>query len=421
MPPPNNFRTGDGLNTAGFNWVRRVSGGDNGAGTSQNTNREQLNVRLDYQITDSNKVNLVISRENNQQDGLLPTWPSGIFGKQWRTPKVYSAQYTASITPTVLNEFRWGYSLTDWYTIAPAGEGCCIGDDEFVNLTPEARELFDTYYSVSNGYPYLPAFNTMGGSFGSSPWFRSFGSSRGQRSPRWTLQDHTSWVIGAHSFTAGWEGDFSLTDGWTNGGLWPGINLDNGAFPLDLQTRIPGIDQNAGLAEDLLNDLSGSVASYGHNYLVNDPSRGFDTALDAARSRLVYPQDDWGAYFKDDWNVTPNLTLNYGVRWDVYGVPYEGKGLATYPKDYNILGISGSGSLTQIISVGRNSPNPNIQVYPKDWNNFAPSFGFSYRVPWVDRTTVVRGGYGTATRVRRRSLTSTTFWAATPAGGPGTT
>ncbi len=386
MPAPNNFRAGDGLNTAGFNWVRRVSGGDNAAGTSQNTNREQLNVRVDYQISNSNKVNFVISRENNEQDGLLPTWPSGIKGEQFRAPRVYSTQYTASITPTVLNEFRAGYRLTDWYTLAAVGQGCCLGDNEFENLTPEAQELFDTYYSTSNGYPYLPSFATMGARFGSSPWFSSFGASRGSSSPLWTFQDNVSWVAGSHSFTAGWEGDWAYTNGWRNGGLWPGITLGNGAFPLDLQTGIPGIDQNAGLAEQILNDLSGSVASYRHSYQVNDPSRGYDTALEAARDRLKYQQDDW--------NVTQNLTLNYGVRWDVYGVPYEAKGLATTPKGYNIFGISGSGSLTEIIAVGKNSPNPDLQVHPKDWNNFAPSFGFSYRVPWVDRTTVIRGGYG---------------------------
>ena len=138
----------------------------------------------------------------------------------------------------------------------------------------------------------------------------------------------------------------------------------------------PASTQNAGLAEQILNDLSGSVASYRHSYQVNDPSRGYDTALEAARDRLKYQQDDWAAFFKDDWNVTQNLTLNYGVRWDVYGVPYEAKGLATTPKGYNIFGISGSGSLTEIIAVGKNSPNPDLQVHPKDWNNFAPSFGF---------------------------------------------
>jgi hypothetical protein len=33
-------------------------------------------------------------------------------------------------------------------------------------------------------------------------------------------------------------------------------------------------------------------------------------------------------------------------------------------------------------------------VYPNDWNNFAPSIGFSWNVPSVGKTTVLRGGYG---------------------------
>ena len=61
MPTPNDFTVGDGLNTAGYNWVRSESGIDNAAGTSQDTNRDNLNVRIDYQINDSNKINYVMT------------------------------------------------------------------------------------------------------------------------------------------------------------------------------------------------------------------------------------------------------------------------------------------------------------------------------------------------------------------------
>ncbi|HLH31046.1 MAG TPA: hypothetical protein VKY31_07570, partial [Terriglobia bacterium] len=43
--------------------------------------------------------------------------------------------------------------------------------------------------------------------------------------------------------------------------------------------------------------------------------------------------------------------------------------------------------------VGKDSPNPSKLVHPNDWNNFAPSFGFSWNVPKLNNT-VIRGGYG---------------------------
>jgi hypothetical protein len=220
---------------------------------------------------------------------------------------------------------------------------------------------------------------------------------RSQSSPLFNFSDNVSWVMGSHSFTAGWEGNWADSNGWNtfvNGfEMFPAVNLGSGAFPLNLQGRIPGLDQNAGLAESILNDLAGSVASYDQAYVVNDPSVGFVDFSTTPKKLVNFHQNDWATYFKDDWNVTQNLTLNYGIRWDVYGVPYEAKGLATAPKDGNYYGISG-GALTQIIPVGKNSPNPDIPLYSKDWNNIAPSFGFSYRVPWMDRATVVRGGFG---------------------------
>ena len=40
-------------------------------------------------------------------------------------------------------------------------------------------------------------------------------------------------------------------------------------------------------------------------------------------------QNEFGSFFKDDWKVTRDLTLNLGVRWDYYGVPWERNGLTT--------------------------------------------------------------------------------------------
>ena len=77
-------------------------------------------------------------------------------------------------------------------------------------------------------------------------------------------------------------------------------------------------------------------------------------------------------------------------------MPYEGKGLAgsTVGGETGLCGIS-CGALTMVEFVGKNSPNPSKQLFNDDWNNFAPSVGFSWSLPWFGKDkTVLRGGYG---------------------------
>ena len=372
--------------------MRRESGDDNAAGTSQDTNRDNLNVRLDYQVNDSNKVNFVMSREHNFNDGNLAVWPDGFKGVTTRSPRIYTASWTASVTPTVLNEFRFGERETSWHGRGADEVGCCFGDDERLDgLTPEAEEALTYIPTTAAGYPYSINMAEI-----HNDGFLNRGT-RSQRSPLYTYSDNVSWVVGSHSFQAGWEGVWADSDGWNGGGLFPSASVGNGNFDIGIEIIITDIDQNGGLAEDILNDLSGSVSGQVQTYIVNDPSRGFDDILVTNKQQLNFHQDDWAAFFKDDWNITQNLTLNYGVRWDVYGVPYEAKGLNTMPSDKDLLiggGANNPNNLVEIITVGKNSLNPDRMLYDKDWNNIAPSFGFSYRVPWLDRTTVVRGGYG---------------------------
>ena len=393
MPLPNDFSSGDGLNFANINWVRRESGDDNAAGTSQDTNRENLNIRWDYQATDNNKVSFIMSREIDRGENGLPNWPGGFKGSQERTPRIYTATWSSAISPSVLNEFRFGERETSWHGRGSFEDGCCFGTDERLdNLTASATEALAFIPTTANGYPYRINLSTLSG----SSWLP--GGTRSQRSPLYTFSDNISFIVGSHSFTAGWEGVWADSNGWNGGGLFPSSTTGNGNFDVVGIQGIAGLSRDdADAAEDLLNDLSGSVSGQVQTYIVNVPSRGFDDILVTNKQQLNFHQDDWAAFFKDDWNVTQNLTLNYGVRWDVYGVPYEASGLNTRPADKDLLiggGANNPNNLVEIITVGKNSLNPDLNLYDKDWDNLAPSFGFSYRVPWLDRTTVVRGGYG---------------------------
>src|SRR5262249_18848147 len=65
MPPANDFTVGDGLNTAGHQWVRRVRGVDTSVGDGQDTNRNQYNARIDHNFNANHKASLTFTQERD--------------------------------------------------------------------------------------------------------------------------------------------------------------------------------------------------------------------------------------------------------------------------------------------------------------------------------------------------------------------
>jgi hypothetical protein len=85
MPAPNRWDVGDGLNTAGFTWVRRVRGnGDLGGVSFQGTdqlNRRQINGKVDHNFNAKHKVAFAYTYEYTYSEGQnvqlgLPAYPN---------------------------------------------------------------------------------------------------------------------------------------------------------------------------------------------------------------------------------------------------------------------------------------------------------------------------------------------------------
>ncbi|HEV2498692.1 MAG TPA: carboxypeptidase regulatory-like domain-containing protein [Terriglobia bacterium] len=99
---------------------------------------------------------------------------------------------------------------------------------------------------------------------------------------------------------------------------------------------------------------------------------------------VVFPafrQTQFFAYVNDKWQVDPKLTLNLGVRWELYPPatpPFPG-GFSNYDPNNNTLVVAG---------VGGNPMNIGMQ---SRYHDFAPRFGLAYR---LSDKNVIRAGFG---------------------------
>jgi hypothetical protein len=83
MPAPNDYTLGDGLNTAGFRWLRRSAGQDTANGDGNDTNRNQYNARIDHNFNAKNKASFSGTWERDAAETTqagITNWPGGYNG-----------------------------------------------------------------------------------------------------------------------------------------------------------------------------------------------------------------------------------------------------------------------------------------------------------------------------------------------------
>jgi hypothetical protein len=101
----------------------------------------------------------------------------------------------------------------------------------------------------------------------------------------------------------------------------------------------------------------------------------------SARVRPIF--DNWSAYAQDTWRISPRLTIDYGIRWELNPAPHEASGL----KPPLVIGVD---NLPTATLAPAGSP-----FYKTFYTNFAPRVGIAYQLGrGAARETVLRGGFG---------------------------
>jgi Carboxypeptidase regulatory-like domain/TonB-dependent Receptor Plug Domain len=199
--------------------------------------------------------------------------------------------------------------------------------------------------------------------------FSGLGASQQERleTPIRTLQfvDNYSWNHGRHALKFGFEVRHTYHGDVLRSSV-------SGSFGFSTQpTSLPG---NTTTGSGLASMLTGFVT-------------GFSEVQTLPLFRRSYYL---GGFAQDNWTISPNLTVNLGLRWETDTPMVDTANNRMNSFDLGQVNpVSGTPGVVKFLGVAGYPTTP----YEADWNNFGPRFGFAWR-PFHSEKTVVRGGYG---------------------------
>jgi Carboxypeptidase regulatory-like domain len=359
-------------------------------GTAPNaTNWREDQIRVDQNIGDKTRMFVRFTHDawNTTVNPTLWQWGTGSMYDTVQTGFVAPGKsavlnLTNTFSPTLMNEFIAGYT-EDWITLTNLPGGSSTG------ITRPSNFNMAHFFPANAGNPLLPAIAVCGGTtqcifesaYNGNPWTNS--------NPIVDLQDNLTWVHGNHilKFGAYFE-DYRKNE--TFGSAVQG--------EADFWSGQPGSSGNA-LGDMFLGQLSDYLEGTQTN-TSGVPIGGF--------SKGHWLDHDFEPYVEDDWHVNSKLTLNLGLRYylftHIHDITNPTVDSGFLPQLYNIANeaqynssgnlIQGTGALpvaygNGLVQCGSGGIPAGCQT--NTYNNWAPRFGFAYR---LDPNTSIRGGYG---------------------------
>ena len=321
-------------------------------------------VRVDYNLTEKLRFSASYSQTKSYNEhNYTPLWPGGIdtvdYTSSGGNNKIAGFGFDWTIKPTLINQFHAGFTYQYSY-FSPESKG--------IDLTTIQQINFGYGQGLYGGaYPRLAVSSLY---------------------PLFNFEDSVNWQKGKHQFIfgAGWwrEQDHY----WNNPGGFPNIALGMAgsdplvpAFLSALPTSGGASTTNQANAEALYATLTGRISSVNIN-----TGRPLDTATKQYKPYGQYNLDEVTSashiFFQDRWRLTPTLTFNYGLRWDIYGDDHDVNGGYSSPASVaDFWGPTPVGAIFQPGNLG-GVQNPTftakVHVYKTRWVNPQPAAGLAW-------------------------------------------
>jgi hypothetical protein len=312
---------------------------------------DQFTIKMDYNINEKMHIfertswqrNSAVDSLNGAQN-VVPGQPTGTQGgKRWGV----AGGWDWTLSSSMVNEFRYGHQSAS------------------VDFNRPERVDGPMY-----------TFNTW-----TSPLYTGFG--QGRNSPVNEYTDNLTKIHGSHTFKFGGQLRFTKQYGYNDAGTYPNVSFSTANGNILNSSLIPAGLSSTQLTtfEGMWNDLLGRISSVTQTYYSNL------TTFQAAGAPRVrnFLFHEYGFFAQDDWKITRNLTLNYGIRWEFFPVPKEENGQQGILTPLDVFNTAG---MADNITV-----QPSTKWWSNNWTNFAPRFGFAWD-PFGDGKTSVRGSYG---------------------------
>ncbi|MBO0863088.1 MAG: TonB-dependent receptor [Chloracidobacterium sp.] len=317
---------------------------------TQQDDADQFDARGDHSFSDRDKIFVRFSRSDRESvtspifaapgnGGGFATAPLRVIPKAWSV----AGGYTHVISASAVNDLRINYTQNDSDQLALAEKS--LYDQFGIKGVPQ----FD-------GLVGLPTFNVTN--------YTGLGDRAFAPNPKqakvYQINDGFSWTKGAHGMKFG--GEF-----WRILGYAGTSNTARGSLTFNGQftSRVPGSGAGNAIADLLLGQTSQAALT--------------------TRQIVHMSGDAYSAYFNDNWKVSPKLTLNLGLRYELT-TRFRERDNRQASFDLN----PGSPTYGTVV-LAKDGDRRSETFSDLDKNNFAPRVGFAWR---LTGKTVLRGGGG---------------------------